>query len=103
MMNNLHAMGSKKSGAICDWLRHRQIWAHKRHTLMKTVYILGCMLLLSGFGCKPEARPAQSAPPESKIISDGTSTWVLGAAIMNGTNVPLSNITVRAITNQAPK
>ena len=72
---------------------------------MKIVYIIGFTFLLSVIGCKQETRSAQSAPAESKTISDGSSTWTLGAATMNGTNVPLSNITVRvrAITNQAPK
>ena len=70
---------------------------------MKIVYLIGCTLLLLVSGCKRETPPAQSAPAESKKISDGNSTWTLGAATMNGTNVPLSNITVRVTTNQTPK
>jgi hypothetical protein len=70
---------------------------------MKIVYVIGCSLLLSVFGCKRETRSAQSAPAESKTISDGNSTWSLGAATMNGTNVPLSNIKLRASTNQVSK
>jgi hypothetical protein len=78
-------------------------WAYNKHTQMKIAYIIGCTLLLFVLGCKHETRSAQSAPAGSKTISDGGYTWTLGAATMNGTNVPLSNITVRAITNQAPK
>jgi len=65
-------------------------------THMKIVSIIGCTLLLSVLGCKHENRSAQSAPAGSKTVSDGSFTWTLGAATMNGTNVPLSNITVRA-------
>jgi hypothetical protein len=68
---------------------------------MKIPYIIGCTLLLSVLGCKHDSRSAQSPPV--KTISDGGYTWYLGGAIMNGTNVPLTNLTVRAITNQAPK
>ena len=78
-------------------------WACNRHTQMKIAYIIGCTLLLSILGCKHETRSTQPASAGSKTISDGSSTWTLGAATMNGTNIPLSNITVRAITNQAPK
>lgn len=69
---------------------------------MKFLYIIGGTLLLL-VGCKHESRSAQSAPAESKMVSDGTHTWFLGAATINGTNIPLSNITVRASTNQIPK
>jgi len=60
-------------------------------------------LLLSVLGCKHETRPAQSAPAGSKTVSDGNYSWTLGAATRNGTNVPLTNLTIRAITNQTPK
>ena len=71
---------------------------------MKVVYIIVCCaLLLTALGCKHEPPSAQSAPAESKMVSDGSSTWFLGGATMNGTNLPLSNITVRAVTNQAPR
>ncbi len=70
---------------------------------MKLVYIIGCTFFLSVIGCKREPAPAQSPPEQPKMVSDGSSTWTLGAVTMNGTNVPLSNINIRAITNQAPK
>jgi len=76
---------------------------YNRHTYMKLACIMGCTLLLSGLGCTQQTRSARPAPAESKTISDGGHTWTLGAATIAGTNVPLTNITVRAITNQAPK
>jgi hypothetical protein len=72
-------------------------------TCMNIVNFIGCIVLFSVLGCKDEARPTQSTPPKSKTISDGSHTWSLGAATMNGTNIPLSNITIRVITNQTPK
>lgn len=73
------------------------------HSLMKIVLIIGCTLLLAAVGCKREARPAVPQPAGSKMVSDGQATWTLGAATINGTNVPLSNISVRVITNQTAK
>ncbi len=71
---------------------------------MKVVsLIIGCTVLLFTVGCRHEPLPAQSAPGETKAVSDGGSTWFLGGATMNGTNVPLSNISVRAVTNQPSK
>ena len=32
----------------------------------------------------------------SLAITNGKSTWYLGAVVLNGTNVPLTNITIRA-------
>lgn len=73
------------------------------HIHMKIAYIIGCTLLLAVAGCKQETESAKSAPGGSKTISDGNATWTLGAATINGTNVPLSNITVRSITNHTSK
>ena len=73
---------------------------------MKITYILACTLPLFVPGCKPETQTAQPQPPpaeQSKTVSDGGVTWTLGGATMNGTNVPLSNITVRAVTNRMSK
>ena len=102
----MNALGNA-AGEISHGDRQLQLpthaWAYNRQTHMKIVYIIGCTLLFSVVGCKRETPPAQSAPAQSKTISDGTSTWTLGAATMNGTNIPLSNITVRATTNLPPK
>ncbi len=73
---------------------------------MKITYILTCTLPLLLLGCKRETQPVQSqtpAQPESKAVSDGTSTWQLGATTMNGTNIASSNITIRATTNRVAK
>jgi hypothetical protein len=45
------------------------------------------------------AKNPQSPPPGSKPTrySDGGSDWYLGAVAANGTNVPLSNVTIRAV------
>ncbi len=70
-------------------------------THMKIAYILTCTLPLVVLGCKKETPPAQTqpAPPQqSKTVSDGNVTWRLGAVTMNGTNVPLSNVAIRAVT-----
>ena len=75
-------------------------------THMKIAYILACTLPLFVLGCKKETQSAQPQPPppgQSKTVTDGNVTWTLGAATMNGTNVPLSNITVRATTNHMSK
>jgi hypothetical protein len=37
------------------------------------------------------------------LFSDGGHTWNIGAVIINGTNVPLNGIKVRAITNEVSK
>ena len=102
-MNTLGKAACENSGGARQLQLCKHAWAYSRHTHMKTVYIIGCTLLLSVFGCKRETGSTQSAPAEFKTISDGTSTWTLGATTINGTNVSLTNITVRAITNQAPK
>ena len=41
-------------------------------------------------------------PPGSKATrnSDGGTDWYLGAFVVNGTNVPLSNVTVRAMQSR---
>ncbi len=73
---------------------------------MKIASILACALPFLLLGCKREARSAQSPPPppaQSKTVSSGGVTWHLGAATMNGTNVGLSNISIRAVTNQGAK
>jgi hypothetical protein len=66
---------------------------------MKIAHLIGCALAFVVLGCKHEP---QSAPPQpaAKTVSDGSHTWMLGATTMNGTNVPLSDIQVRASTNQ---
>jgi hypothetical protein len=70
---------------------------------MKIAYMIGCILLLSVLGCKDQTPSVQSPPADSKKFSDGSSSWNLGTVTMNGTNVPWSNITVRAMTNHPPK
>jgi len=53
-----------------------------------------------------KSRSAQPEPPpvgQSKTVSDGGFTWTLGAVTMNGTNVPLSNIAIRASTNHTSR
>jgi len=54
-------------------------------------------------GCKREAHSVPPAPAESKTASDGGTTWTLGAVAVNGTNVPLTNVTVRVMTNKVSK
>jgi len=54
-------------------------------------------------GCKQESKPAPPTAPETKTISDGNTTWALGATRLNGTNIALTNVTIRAVTNQAPR
>lgn len=68
---------------------------------MKMESLLACILLFPLLGCNREPRLVQPAPVEAKTYSDGSNTWRLGAAIMNGTNVPLTNITIRVRANKA--
>jgi len=93
------------------WLAFRRLWppaslSSAVKPLMKIAYILTCTLPLFVLGCKQKTPSAQPQPPpqgQSKTVSDGSVTWTLGATTMNGTNVPLSNITVRAVTNRMSK
>ncbi len=62
--------------------------------LMKMAYLIALTVSFLVLGCKREGPPA-----ESNTYSDGSNTWTLGAVTMNGTNVPLTNVTVRAVTN----
>lgn len=74
--------------------------------MIRIAYILICTLPLFALGCKKDTRSTQPQTPprgESKTVSDGSVTWTLGAATMNGTNVALSNITVRTTTNNMSK
>ncbi|HTR43282.1 MAG TPA: hypothetical protein VMH87_16850 [Pseudomonadales bacterium] len=50
-------------------------------------------------GCKPKAKPA--APT---IFTSGNSTFAIGQVIVNGTNIPMSNVTITVIqdTNGSP-
>jgi hypothetical protein len=73
---------------------------YNEYTVMKIIRIVANTLPLLVLGCKSaQAQP----PPPSKTLSDGGYTWNIGAATMNGTNVPLGGIKVRAITNEVPK
>ena len=108
LANSIQPTGAGRLGQ-CSFLRQRRLAplahaghsAYHRHTHMQIAYIIGCTFLLPVLGCKHQGRSAQSAPV--KTVSDGGYTWYLGGATINGTNVPLSNITIRAITNQPPK
>ncbi len=69
---------------------------------MKIAYMLACALALLVAGCKKDTPSAPSQPPppgQSKTISDGSTTWRLGAVTINGTNISSSNITVGIRTN----
>jgi hypothetical protein len=77
---------------------------YNRRTVMKITRIVAYTLLLLIVGCKHCNQPAESQPPpQSKTFSDGGYTWNIGAATMNGNNVPLSSIKVRAMTNEVSK
>ena len=69
---------------------------------MKMTHIFTLTLLFLVLGCKREVKSVQPPPTESKTFSDGSFTWHLGAMTQDGTNVPLSNVTIRvkAITNK---
>jgi ABC-type uncharacterized transport system auxiliary subunit len=73
---------------------------------MKTKHILPIALPLLLMGCTHKTQPAQSQQPqtESMTVSNGGYTVKMGALIVNGTNVPMSNVTVRVIqmTNVLP-
>jgi hypothetical protein len=50
------------------------------------------MFLILVLGCKREVGPVQP-PPQATTFSNGGFTWKEGAILMNGTNVPASNVT----------
>jgi hypothetical protein len=67
---------------------------------MKITSIVAYTLPFLVLGCKREAQPVQSQPPapaQSTTLSNGGYAWTAGAVRMDGTNVPMSNITVRVI------
>ena len=68
---------------------------------MKMTYLLGFTLAFLMLGCKREAQPVQSPPTGFKTYADGTNTWQLGAVTVNGTNVLVTNVSVRAIPKKA--
>jgi hypothetical protein len=71
---------------------------------LKIAYTIGCALTLLVLGCTHETRCAQPQPPAgAKALSDGNFTWVVGAVSVNGTNIPMDNIKVQALTNQVSK
>jgi len=59
-------------------------------------------------GCKKkddaqQVLPAGATTNTATPFSDGGHTWNVGAVVVDGTNVPLTNIQVRAITNKESK
>jgi hypothetical protein len=98
-MTTMWFAGAPRIHGFC--VQHDTLTTH-----MKISYILGCSLLLFVLGCKHGTQSDQTPPPppeQSKTITEGGVTWTLGAATINGTNVALSNITVRADTNRVSK
>jgi hypothetical protein len=67
---------------------------------MKMTHIFAITLPFLVLGCNREAPSVHPPPAESQTYSDGTNTWTLGAVTLDGTNVPLTNVTVGAVTNE---
>jgi hypothetical protein len=72
---------------------------------MKIVIITAIMsatIVMVGCSKEPSSR-STTPPPDSNAVavSDGSSTWFLGATTINGTNVPATNVTIRVRTREA--
>ena len=63
---------------------------------MKTTSIIACISLLLALGCKREAK---SPSAQFTTVSNAGFTFYMGPVTMNGTNVPMSNVTVKVLTD----
>ena len=74
---------------------------------MKNAIIIGVMsATIVMVGCSKEPSDSSTTlPPGSKAVavSDGSSTWFLGATTINGTNVSATNVTIGVRTREASK
>jgi hypothetical protein len=61
---------------------------------MKMTCIISSILLLLVLGCKREAK---SPPAQITTVSNGGFTFYTGKVTMNGTNVPMTNVTFTAL------
>lgn len=71
---------------------------------MKISYLILFAFALLILGCVRETKSSQASPGKSMTVSNGDFTWKLGTLMINGTNVPMSNITVQVVqeTNGTP-
>jgi hypothetical protein len=69
---------------------------------MKLKCLVGFALMVFLVGCKQSAA-TRPGPSESSRFSDGGYTWELGAITIDGTNVPMSIVRVRALTNASTR
>jgi len=76
---------------------------------MKTLIVVLLVLAVLILGFLFIHNRASRGSANGTMFTNGGNTWTLGAVTINGTNVPMSNITVNAIqsvppdTNNTPK
>ncbi len=63
---------------------------------MKATYAISCAALILVLGCKREAK---SPAAQATKVTNGDFTFYVGSVAVNGSNVPMSNVTFRVVTD----
>jgi hypothetical protein len=74
--------------------------------IMKNAIVTAVMSVIIGMiGCSKGPSSGSTPPPGTNAVavSDGSNTWFMGVTRVDGTNVSVTNVTIRVRTPEASK